>query len=61
MSLEARVAKGGNYHQADVDVVSDQRNWPRQQKKQQSSQDVVETAKEEKTEAEEDDGNDAED
>ena len=41
MSFEAEVAKNGNYHEADVEVGSDSRNWPRP-KKQKETQKVDE-------------------
>ncbi|MBO4816429.1 MAG: hypothetical protein J5507_06010 [Clostridia bacterium] len=40
MSFEARVAEKGNYHQADPNVLSDPRNWPKP-KKQQNYQEIV--------------------
>lgn len=46
MSFEAGVAKSGNYHDADVDAISDERNWPRKQPKQNSQQ-VADTTKNE--------------
>lgn len=47
MSFEAKAAKDGNYHQADVEVVSDPRNWPRYNK-QQNAEKIAKTTEEEK-------------
>lgn len=54
MSFEAKAAKDGNYHQADVEVVSDPRNWPRYNK-QQSPQGVAEATEEKNSEVEQSD------
>lgn len=57
MSFEAKVALSGQYHQADVEVMSDSRRWPRH-KRQSQQEEVAETAEgKEKPEAEE--GNDS--
>lgn len=34
MSFDAKVAKNGNYYEADVDTIADERNWPNQQQQQ---------------------------
>lgn len=47
MSFEALVAKDGRYHQADVEMVSDSRNWPRPKKQQNPQQDTNATNNEE--------------
>lgn len=57
MSFEAKAAKDGKYHQADVEVISDSRNWPRYNK-QQSPQEVAEATEEKKSEVEQSDDDD---
>ena len=47
MSFEGKVAISGNYHDADVEVVSDERNWPRGKQQKQNSQQVAKTTKDE--------------
>lgn len=57
MSFEAKIALNGQYHQADVEVMSDSRRWPRYPKRQSQQEEVAETAEgKEKPEAEK--GND---
>lgn len=58
MSFEAKAAKDGKYHQADVEVISDSRNWPRYNK-QQSPKEVAKTTEEENSEVELSDDDDA--
>lgn len=60
MSFEAKAAKDGKYHQADVEVISDSRNWPRKQQ-QQNTQEVAKSTKEEKSTEVEESDDDAED
>ena len=60
MSFDAKVAKNGNYHDADPNVVSDGRNWPRKQP-QQKTQEVAESTKVEMTAEVEENNDDAED
>lgn len=59
MSFEAKAAKDGKYHQADVEVISDSRNWPRYNK-QQSPKEIAETTEEAKTSEVEKSDDDAE-
>lgn len=47
MSFEAKVASNGKYHEADVEVISDSRNWPRPKKQQQNQEEVIEATKNE--------------
>ncbi|MBQ3145804.1 MAG: hypothetical protein IJB90_04495 [Clostridia bacterium] len=60
MSFDADVAKDAKYHQADVEMVSDPRNWPRP-KKQQKTQEVDETTEVETTAEVVENNDDAED
>lgn len=59
MSFEAKAAKDGKYHQADVEVISDPRNWPRCNK-QQNPKEIAETTEEAKTSEVEKSDDDAE-
>ena len=45
MSFEARIALNGKYHEADDEVISDPRNWPRL--KQQDPKEVATSINEE--------------
>lgn len=54
MSFEARIALNGQYHQADVEVMSDWRKWPRYPKRKTQQEEVAETDEsKEKPEADE--------
>lgn len=53
MSFEAKVALSGKYYQADVEVISDSRRWPRYPKRQSQQEKVAETAEGKKPKADE--------